>query len=191
MRNLLKETKIINLLRIGIIIELAYLLENSFSLVRDYQDAWILSGVEAPFILYVMSLVLLFLFEDDPYILLAYSILGRISFLLIPNLKYTFFTGRSMDQHLQYVLSKDLSLLERIAPISYYPYYPTGKYYIESPFFHMAMSIFSKIVNISIENTIKSFPLIVNTVYPLFTFGILKTFAPRNRDILKFGLFIS
>ena len=186
-----KETMPINLLKVTILIELAYLLTNSFLLVRDYQDSWILSGLEFPYIIYILSLVLLFLFEKNPYILLAYSIIGRISFLLIPNLKYDFFSGRSMDQHLQYILSQDLAIHERLAPIKYYQYYPTGKYYIESPFFHMAINIFSKIVNISVETSMKTFPMAINTVYPLFTFGIIKLFAPKNDDLLKFGLFIS
>ena len=97
-----------------------------------------------------------------------------------------------MDQHLQYVLSRDIILLEKISPLNYYPYYPTGRYYIESPFFHIAMSIFSQISGFDLEKTMKIFPVLLNVIYPLYGYILLNKFMPNAPDhVKKIGLFLT
>ena len=188
----LRPREMAGILRIIFFGETIYLLLNCIIQVKDYQDTWVLQGLELPYLFFVTTFIILFLYERDFDYLLIMAILARYTFVLIPNLKYEFFLGRSMDQHLQYVLSRDVIILEKISPLYYYPYYPTGRYYIESPFFHIMMSIFTQISGFELEKTMKIFPILLNILYPLYGYVLLNKFIPKDFDhVKKIGLFLT
>ena len=94
-----------NILGLLIFIEAIMLLINSYNFYLDYQDTWILSGLEVYYFLFLGTFILYCYFEDRLDVLFIFTLVARFTLILIPNLKYFFFLGRSIDQHNQYNLA--------------------------------------------------------------------------------------
>ena len=77
-----------DLAKIALFIFVAILLSNAIVISRDYQDSWVLEGVEISFTLFVMTYILAFFYEKKTLWMVTLAIVGRTTFLLIPNLKY-------------------------------------------------------------------------------------------------------
>jgi len=111
--------------------------------------------------------------------------------IAIPNIKYFFFLGRSIDQNLQYSLASTVIETGKIAKLTDY-FGLTTQYYTEVPFLHLSMGIHSIISNIPLYQVYKYLPILWNISYPLVTYIICKeTKIYNNNDLFKFAMFIS
>lgn len=181
----LDKSKILRLVLIGVIIVLT---ASALAISRDYQDSWILEGLEIPFALFVAVYALTFFSEKSISWMVALAVIGRFVFLLIPNLKYVWFQGTSIDQHQQYALAD----------------YVVSKGYIEAsgpgpvliygntPFIHLALAMFSIVLGVPVVDSLKYLPVFLSPLYPLLTYGIIKNLKfPNVKTILKYALFVS
>lgn len=156
---------------------------------RDYQDSWILEGLEVPFAFFAVIFTLTFFAEAKERYQLILAIVGLIVFLSIPSLKYTWFTGVFIDQSMQYTLANHIITTGSIASFSSTN---TFSYYTASPFIHILFSSFSLATNVSLNSTMKFVPLLFAPLFPLLTYGILKKLDfTQNSTIVKFGLFVA
>src|SRR4030042_7186576 len=149
-------------------ISIVALLSSAFLNRIDYQDIWILNGIELQYVFFVASFFVLFVYTNDLNKLLVLSIISRFVFPLIPSLKYEFFLGRSMDQHIQYLLSTDILRDGVIALSANYDSMPTGRYYIESPLFHTLISSVLITTGLDLVTVYKYLPIVINILYPLY-----------------------
>jgi hypothetical protein len=174
------------ILRIILLISIVILLGTAVTISRDYQDSWILEGLEIPFLLFIVTFALTFFSEKKESWLVAMAILGRIVFLLIPNLKYVWFQGLEIDQSQQYSLASYVVATGRISTN------PLFTPYTVAPLFHILLSIFSIVLNVPLANSMKYVPILFSPMYPLLTYAIVKKmgFLQKN-NILKYALFLS
>jgi hypothetical protein len=162
------------------------LIGNALAISRDYQDSWILEGLEIPFLVFVVIFSLTFSSEKKESSLIGLAILGRIVFLLIPNLKYTWFQGVYIDQSMQYSLASYVINTGRISTSSLFTPY------VVAPLFHLLLSIFSIFLNVPVVDSMKYIPVLLSSMYPLLVYGILKRMKLAQRsNILKLTLFLS
>jgi hypothetical protein len=176
------------LLRVATFLSLLFLIGNAILIRRDFQDSWILEGLEIPFILFVLFFSISFFSEKKTSYIVAMAIVGRIVFSLIPNLKYVWFQGVFMDQHTQFYLSNYIVNNGGIAQIG------TGSSsaYISSPLFHILFSVFSLSTNLSVVEAMKFVPIFLSPIYPLAVYIILKSMEFGGKEVvLKYALFIS
>jgi hypothetical protein len=112
---------------------------------------------------------------------------GRIVLLLIPNLKYVWFQGRSIDQFVQYSLAVQVCNTGHIATQGLgIPLYGS------TPLLHLALSMFSLVLNISVADSVKYLPVLLSPIYPLLTFVIVKNLRfLEGSSVLKYALFVS
>jgi hypothetical protein len=176
-------------MRLLLIVTIAVLLYNAAAISRDYQDSWILEGLEIPFLLFVVAFSLTFFSEKRVSLLVVIAVVGRIVFLLIPNLKYVWFQGVYTDQHTQYSLASHVVATGRISTsVSS----GTSSFYTASPLFHVLFSIFSIILNVPVMASMKYVPVLFSPIYPLLTYAILKKMELVQKNmILKYALFLS
>lgn len=181
--------KMSRLLKIMLILAAVILLGNAAAISRDYQDSWILEGLEIPFILFVAVFVMAFSSEKKELSLVGLAVLARTVLLLIPNLKYVWFQGVYVDQHQQYnmasyVVATGKTLVDpTIASFSLY----TG-----SPLLHILFSMFSIVPGIPVVDSVKYVPVLFSPIYPLLTHAIVKKIRlVQHGNILKYALFLS
>jgi hypothetical protein len=174
--------------KIVLFIAIVVLVVNVVAISRDYQDSWILEGLEITFVLFAVTYALAFFSEKSVPSMVLLAIIGRFIFLLIPNLKYVWFQGTSIDQHLQYSLAKYVYTEGYIATQG-----PFGvDVYSSTPIIHLAFSTFSSFLNIPIADSIKYLPVLLSPLYPLVTYIIMKNFdLAKGNTLLKFTLFLS
>jgi hypothetical protein len=165
------------------------LLCTAVAISRDYQDSWILEGLEIPFLLFVVTFTLTFFSEKGELRLVVIAIIGRIVFLLIPNLKYVWFQGVYTDQHTEYNLANYVVATGRISTsVSS----GASSFYTGSPLFHVLFSIFSIILNVPVVASMKYVPVLFSPIYPLLTYAILKKMELTQKNMtLKYALFLS
>jgi hypothetical protein len=176
------------ILRIGLIISVAILLGSAAAISRDYQDSWILEGLEIPFLLFIVFFVLTFFSEKKVSSLISLAILGRVVWLLIPNLKYVWFQGVAQDQHVQYGLASYLVNTGTIA--TNVPF--TSGSYIATPLLQILLSVFSVVLGVSVVDSIKYVPILFSPIYPLLTYAIVKKMgSEQESNILKYALFLA
>lgn len=175
--------------KLFLLIAIMLLIGNTVAISRDYQDSWILEGLELPFALFVIAYAVAFLLEKRALILVVLATVGRAVFLLIPNLKYDWFEGTYSDQFVQYGLANYVCSTGHILTTSTVTIYTP---YISSPFLHLSFSIFSIVSNVSVVDSMKYVPVLWSLVYPLLTYIIVETmeFAQRS-SLLKYALFFS
>ena len=77
-----------SILKIVLFIVILVLVGNAVAVSRDYQDSWVLEGLEIPFVLFVAIYALAFFSEKKIPSMVFLAVIGRLIFLLIPNLKY-------------------------------------------------------------------------------------------------------
>ena len=169
------------LLAIAVIV----LISSAVAVSRDYQDVWILEGLEIPFALFVITYAAAFFSERRTSWMVTLAIVGRAVFLLIPNLKYVWFQGPFIDQHVQYALANHVYNEGYILTIP-------ASVYITTPLMHLSFSIFSIILSLPVVDSMKYLPVLWSPMYPLLTYVIVKKMEfPRETTILKYALFIS
>jgi hypothetical protein len=173
--------------KIALLVTIVILLGNAVAISRDYQDGWILEGLELPFVLFVITYAAAFFSERRISWMVALAIIGRTVFLLIPNLKYVWFQGPFIDQHVQYALTRQVFNEGHIAT-----QFAIGQAYTTTPLMHLSFSIFSIILNVPVVDSMKYLPVLWSPIYPLLTYVIVKKMEfPRGTTILKYALFIS
>ena len=181
-----------NFILITLVFQIIYILYRSFILNIDYQDNWVLSGLEIPYIFLMISYLMFFYAEDRIQLLVVFSIIMRMSLILIPNLKYYFFLGRSIDQHNQYNLAQFILENHRIATSSDYVLEEIFQYYIGAPYLHLSLSIFSLVSNMSLFMTFKYLPVFWSSLYPAITYYICKIVIGENDNkLMKYAIFLS
>lgn len=174
-----------HILRIALLILTVILLGNAIAISRDYQDSWILEGLEIPFILFIVTFALTFFSEERESLLIGLATLGRTVFLLIPNLKYVWFQGVAIDQYTQYGLANHVYHEGNISTFG-------SSAYTASPLMHLLFSIFSIILNVSVVDSMKYVPVLFAPIYPLLAYIVLKKMElSQKTTILKYALFLS
>lgn len=173
-------------LRLVLLISIIFLIGNSLMIRRDYQDSWVLEGVEIPFLLFIVTFTLTFFSEKRESSLVVIAIVGRIMLLLIPNLKYVWFQGVWIDQHRQYNLASYVVATGRISTN------PLFSSYIVSPLMHLLFCIFSIILSVPVVDSMKYVPVLFSPIYPLLTYAVVKKMELTQKSkILKYVLFLS
>jgi hypothetical protein len=174
------------ILRIILLISIVILLGAAVAISRDYQDGWILEGLEIPFLLFLAAFALTFFLEKKESLLVGLAVLGRIVFLLIPNLKYAWFQGVAIDQYTQYNLANYVVNTGRISTNALFTAYTVA------PLFHLLLSIFSIVLNLPVVDSMKYVPVLFSPMYPLLTYAIVKKMGiAQKSNILKYALFLS
>jgi len=176
-------------LKLVLLLSIVYLLGSAIMINRDYQDSWILEGLEIPFLFFVVTFTLTFFSEKRASLLVVIAVVGRIVFLMIPNLKYAWFQGVYIDQQLQYSLTSHVVATGSISTQAITPSFP---FYAGSPLFHLLFSIFSIILNVSVNDSMKYVPILFAPIFPLLTYAILKKMELTQKNtILRYALFLS
>ena len=172
-------------LKLVLIIEIIVLLGTALAISRDYQDSWILEGLEIPFVLFVATYAMVFLDEKRISWMIALAVIGRCVFLLIPNLKYVWFQGIWIDQHMQYGLANNVYNEGYIATQG-------SSIYGSTPLIHLSFAIFSIVLNVPVVDSVKYLPVFLSPIYPLLTYVIMKNLKfLQGTTALKYALFVS
>ena len=160
---------------------------STLTISRDYQDSWILEGIEIPYLLFVGALSAAFLSENRPSVLVILAILSLFTFLLIPNLKYVWFQGGWIDQHNQYALANNVLDTGHVAPASNAP----DVAYVGTPLFHVVFSVLSIVLGAPLLISFKYLPVLFSSIYPLSTYMLLKRLSFLKSKAAKYVLFVS
>jgi hypothetical protein len=174
-------------LKLLFVVATVVLLLNTVALTRDYQDSWILEGLEISFTFFVIVFTLTFFSERKESWLVIIAVAGRIVLLLIPNLKYVWYQGVYEDQGLQFNLSNFVMTTGHISPFSS----TMTPEYTGSPLFHLLFTSFSLILNVPIVDAMKFVPILFAPLYPLLTYVIVKKLGFAHGNITKYALFLS
>jgi len=176
--------KVSVILRIALIIEIIALLITTAAVSRDYQDSWILTGLEIPFIVVAITYTIYFFSERDSNItwIIAFALVFRSVILLVPNLKYVWFQGVGFDQHNHFRLIQDIQDKGHI---------PTGYSYSGTPFMHLLSAIYSIITGFSNLFAFKYLPVMSWFLYPLVIYVIVKQVAPKTSSLQKYAILAS
>jgi len=169
-------------LRAVLIIDIIVLLGFAIALSRDYQDSWILEGLEIPFIVFVATYIAYCFVEDKISWTIIFVLIARCVFLIIPNLKYTWFQGVNFDQNYHFRIIQD---------IYNKGYVPAGYSYSGTPFMHLLADAYSITTGSSVLFTFKYLPIMSWLLFPLVTYSIVRLAAPRNQLVLKYAVLVS
>jgi hypothetical protein len=166
---------------------LIVLIGTAYSMNRDYQDSWILEGLEIQFVLFVVTFVFAFYFEKSVSWRVALAVFARFVFILIPAVKYVWFQGPYIDETIQQALANYV-LANGHVTIS--PAF--SPFYSSSPLTHVFFSIFSLVVNVPIVDSMKYLPVLWSVLFPLLIFIIVKNMDfPAKSTLITYALFIS
>jgi len=165
------------------IVETIALLGVAVAIQRDFQDSWILEGLEFPFIALSVTFVLYVFAEKKVAGIMVFALIYRLTLVLLPGLKYVWFQGVAIDQHSHYELTR--SIFEE-------GYIPSGRAYSGTPFLHLSFAIYSMITDVSLLNSFKFLEILYWLSYPLMIYAFMK----KNRAFkgslpLKCALVIS
>jgi len=169
------------LIRLIVATEIIVLLSSALAISRDYQDSWILEGLEVPFAVFIVTYIGYFMVEKRFSWLIAFALITHATFLLIPNLKYTWFLGGAGDQQRQYGLALGTYNEGHIIP---------GNLYSDTPFLSLSFVIYSAMSGLPVLQSMKYFPLILWFTYPVWIYILLRKFGV-NFSLLKYGLLAS
>ena len=176
--------------KIFLAVTIVILIGNAYFISRDYQDSWILEGLEIPFIFFVITFAAAFFFEKSISGRVAIAVIGRAVFTLIPAVKYTWFLGPFIDQYQQFSLAQTVSSTGHIAAFSSTTSGLLG--YIETPLQHLSYSMYSLLLGITIVNSMKFLPVFWAMLFPLFIYIVVKSMHfPEESTLLGYALFIS
>lgn len=170
------------ILRIALIIEMIVLLGSAIAIRRDYQDTWILEGLEIPFVLFMMTYLIYGFTENNLKWIILLAFTCRSVIVLLPNLKYPWFQGVWIDQNRHYKLFQDTYDIG---------YVPDGRHYSGTPFIHLLFAIYQGTTGVSALYIFKYMPIVCWLVYPLAVYLITKCSISENSSILKYAVFIS
>jgi len=169
------------ILRLALAIEIMILLGSAVAISGDFQDSWILEGLEVPFAVFVVTYVSYFTVEKRLNWLILFAVIAHATFLLIPNLKYVWFQGVAIDQHRQYRLALDTYNKG---------YLEQGNIYSETPLLALSFAVYSVISGLPILQSMKYFPLILWFTYPIWIYVLLRQLK-ANFSLLKYALLVS
>jgi len=171
------------ILKLALVIEATVLLSAASALSRNYQDSWILEGLEIPFALFMVTYSIYFFTENKITWIITFAIICRSVLLLLPNLKYEWFQGVAIDSHRHYRLTQD---------IYNEGYVPSGNLYSDTPLMHLSFAIYSMITNVSVLHSFKYFSVSYWLIYPLMIYLVMKKSGlTENPSLSKYALFIS
>jgi len=169
------------ILRFILVIEIMVLLGSAVAISKDYQDSWILEGLEVPFAVFVVTYIGYFMVEKRFNWLILFAVIAHATFLLIPNLKYVWFQGAAIDQHRQYQLALDTYNKG---------YIEQGNLYSETPLLALSFAVYSVISGFPVLQSMKYFPLILWFTYPIWIYIIMRKLG-ANFSLLKYALLAS
>lgn len=175
------ELGISRILKFVLIIETIFLLCNSVTISRDYQDTWILEGLEVPFTVFIVTYLFYFYTEKKVFWLIVFVLIFRFTVLAIPNLKYPWFQGWALDQHFHYRLSQD---------IYDQGYIRTGDLYTGTAFMHLSFVIYSIITRLKFIQSFKFFPILAWLVFPILTY-VFTNRIRMHRSVQRYALLVS
>lgn len=172
------------MIKILLVVEIAVLFGFAVASFRDYQDTWILEGLEIPFAVLAVTYVGYVFTEKDVKQLLMFSMLFRIVWLVIPQIKYPWFQGVAVDQHIHYRLAKDIHDTGFI---------PSGRLYSETPLMHVLFATYSLITGVSVLDSIKYLPVLWWGIYPLLIYLLLKKtqLGKDHPSIVKYAVVVA
>jgi hypothetical protein len=178
------------ILRIALILEFIILLGNAVVICRDYQDSWILEGLEIPFTLFVATFLIYIFREEKVGRLLPFALAFRAIFFLIPSLKYPWFQGVAIDQQQHYGLMQDIYNEGHIRSGELFA---SAFEYSGTPFMHLTLVEYSRITSILPLDAFKFLPYTIWLAYPVLTLILVKRIFPISRDhpIAKYTLILS
>ena len=180
------------ILRIVLLIATVILFSNAVAISRDYQDSWVLEGLEIPFAAFVICYAMTFFSEKRMTWLVALATICRSVLTLIPNLKYVWFMGRAVDQHRQFSLANYVYDEGHIALGPYWREESVTRIYIDTPLIHLTFPCFSMISGIPLLYCFKFLPVLLSSIYPLLTYTVIKKLGFRKETtVLRYALFVS
>jgi len=175
------ELHVSRILRFALAIQIVILLGSAVAISRDYQDSWVLEGLELPFAVFIVTYIAYFMVEKRFNSLILIALIAHATFLLIPNLKYVWFQGVAIDQHRQYRLALD----------TYNEgYINEGNIYSETPLLALSFAVYSAISGLPVLQSMKYFPIILWFTYPIWIYIILRRLG-ANFSLLKYALLVS
>ena len=171
------------LLAVAIIV----LIGTAYSMNRDYQDTWILEGLEIPFFLFVLTFAFAFYVEKSILRRVTLAVLGRTVFMLIPAVKYVWFIEPYIDQNVQNALANYVVANGHIMTSP-----SVSQVYSDSPLIHLSFAMFSSFLNIPVASSMKYVPVFWSMLFPLLIYIIVKNMDfPTKSTMLGCALFIS
>ena len=178
--------KISTMLWIILVIEIIALISTTVAAARDYQDSWVLEGLEIPFVIFIATYAAYFFVNRDEKIawIVAFAVIVRLVILLIPTLKYFWFQGTEYDQMYVFNLYKYINNVGFIPGISSRPdilYLPLSSIWL---------AIVSNVTALPQLAAFKYFPLMFWLPYPLIIYMIMRKLGSDQRTI-KYSVFIS
>lgn len=170
-------------LRVMLIIEVLFLLATAIASTRDYQDAWILEGLEIPFSVFIVTYVVYVFAESNIQCVVLFVLIFRSVFMLLPSLKYVWFQGVAIDQHVHFRIAEDTFSESSV---------PRGQMYSDTPLMHLSFVIHSLITGMPVMNSFKYWPIIASIGYPLALYSVMKSIGmDKNSSLLKYTMLIS
>ncbi|MFX0125132.1 MAG: hypothetical protein ACFFAE_15985 [Candidatus Hodarchaeota archaeon] len=180
-----------NLSRISklmLLITIVVLISNVTVISREYQDSWVLEGLEIPFTVFVITYAITFFLEKRIKHVVALATLFNVVLMLVAVLKYNWFLGVNIDQQIQYRLAEDVYSNGYFS--TQYP--GVGEIYSATPLTHLSFAVFSIALNIPLVFSIKFVPVLWSSMYPLLTYTIMKNLSfSKRRTLVKYALLIS
>jgi hypothetical protein len=174
--------------KLFLLIAIILLISNTLAVSRDYQDSWILEGLEITFLLFVIAFAIGFFSETKKLRMVWLAVIGRAVFLLIPNLKYTWFQGTWIDEFVQYGLANYVYSAGHISTL--YTWFFAS--YITTPSMHISFSAFSVVSNIPVVDAIKYLPVLWSLTYTFLTYIIVEKMEfTKGNALLRYALFFS
>lgn len=171
-------------LRLMLFAQMIVLVVTALAVSRDYQDNWILEGLEIPFAVFMLTNVIYFLTENDSKWLVLLATLSRVIGGLVPNLKYEWFLGTAADQNVQFRLARFLCDSGNVE---------SGFAYSETPIMHIFLASYSKITGISLLHSFKYLPAISWLIYPIMMYSIINKIFPKQEksSLMRYALLFS
>ena len=170
-------------LRVMLIIEALLLLATATASTRDYQDSWILEGLEIPFSVFIVTYVVYVFAEGNIQWIVLFALIFRSVFVLLPNLKYEWFQGVAVDQQVHFRLTEEIFSVSSV---------PSGVAYSDTPLMHLSLVVNSLITGMPVVDSFKYWPIIAWSVYPLAIYSVMKSTGMHNSSsLLKYGVVIS
>jgi hypothetical protein len=173
---------------IALLVTIAILLGEAVAISRDYQDSWVLEGLEVPFLLFVSVYALAFFSQKSVGWMVTVAVVGRCVFLLIPNLKYVWFYGGAIDQQRQYSLANQVLVGGHTATQGSI----NALIYGTTPLIHLLLAIFSIVPGIPLADSMKFIPVLLSPLYPLLTYVLVRNLKFLQKPaLIKYALFVS
>jgi len=171
------------MLKLVLLIEIIFLLGNAVVISRDHQDSWVLEGLEIPFAVFMITYTVSAFFEKKLTWMVLLAVICRSVILLIPNLKYEWFLGTSIDQNVHFRLTRFIHDTGHVE---------SGTLYADTPLMQIFFATYSKITSVSVLHTFKYLPILSWLVYPLMIYLVTKrVFIKKNPSLIKYAVFIS